>query len=144
MKKYIIFLVLCFVYFHYSYAQTDNNEQLTIEITNVKINGGKVYLAVFAKSESFQKELPEYAFVLEANKAVVTQKLTLKEGYYVISAFQDTNGNGVLDYNLLGIPKEMIAITNYHGKGFPAKNFEKQKILINNKTEKVSIGLYKL
>ena len=45
-------------------------------------------------------------------------------GTYAISAFYDENGNGKLDYNILGIPKESAGISNNYS-GFP--KWEKSK-----------------
>ena len=39
-------------------------------------------------------------------------------GTYAISAFFDENGNGKLDYNIFGIPKESAGISNNYS-GFP-------------------------
>jgi uncharacterized protein (DUF2141 family) len=107
------------------------------------VNGGKVYLAIFSTSESFKKEEPEIAFELQSDKTVIIKEVSLPRGEYVVSAFQDANNNLKLDYGLFGIPKEIVGISNYFGKGLPSKNFDKQKILIDNTVEKIVIGLYK-
>ena len=144
IEKVIVSLLLFCIFSGFCFSQTENNVEITIEITNVEINGGKVFLAIFSTAESFQKEKPAFSFELDANKISITKKITLKTGEYVISGFQDTNNNKELDYNMLGIPKEKIFITNYHGKGYPSKNFNKQKIVIDQKSEKISISLFKL
>jgi uncharacterized protein (DUF2141 family) len=143
MKKAVIFFVLVFAFCGLCFSQTGNTVTVTIEITNVVVDGGTVYLAIFATSDSFKKEVPEIAFELKADKTSLIQEVTLARGEYVVSALQDANGNKVLDYGLFGIPKELVGISNYSGKGFPSKNFDKQKILLDEKTGKVVIGLYK-
>jgi len=45
--------------------------------------------------------------------------VTLPSGEYVVSMFQDKNGNGKLDTYLFNIPKEPIGLTNYFKKGIP-------------------------
>ena len=133
-----------FLFFAASYCFSQIQEdRVTVEITNVVINNGKVYLAIFANAEQFRKEEPFIAVELASNSTVLIHELSLPRGEYVVSAFQDTNDNKALDYGLFGIPKEMVAISNYHGKGLPTKEFNKQKIMINGSTGKVSIGLYK-
>jgi len=143
MKRTIIFLVLVLAFCGLCFSQAGNTVTVTVEITNVVVNGGNVLLALFATNDSFKKEVPEIAFELQADKTSVTQEITLARGEYVVSAIQDANGNKALDYGLFGIPKELVGISNYSGKGFPSKNFDKQKILIDEKTGKVVIGLYK-
>jgi uncharacterized protein (DUF2141 family) len=142
MKKTIIFIILFMLLSSYCFSQAAN-VNITVEITNVVVNDGKVYLAIFANAESFRKEEPMLAFVLESNSTVVSQEVSLPAGDYVISGFQDANNNQKLDYRLLGIPRELVAISNYDGKGIPTKNFDRQKIPVNSATGKVTIGLYK-
>ncbi|MDR0301641.1 MAG: DUF2141 domain-containing protein [Treponema sp.] len=141
MKRTIIFLFLSFVFCGLCFSQETVN--VTVEVTNVAVNGGKVYLAIFSNNASFQKEDPEIAFELQSDKAAISREVSLLPGEYVVSAFQDANNNVKLDYGLFGIPKELVGISNYSGKGFPSKSFDKQKILIDSKVEKIIIGLYK-
>lgn len=45
----------------------------------------------------------------------------LAPGQYAVMAFHDVNGNGILDMNFLGIPREPLGFSNrYWGKGAPA------------------------
>lgn len=143
MKKIICFLVTGFVLTSFCFAQNSSDVTVTVEITNVAVNNGKVLLAIFATADSFKKEEPEFAFELESDKTAVSTEVTLPAGEYLISALQDSNNNQKPDYNLIGIPKDMVAISNYSGKGFPSRNFDKQKIKIDSTTEKVTVGLYK-
>jgi len=143
LKKFVCFLFLICVFSVYCFAQTANNGRVIIEITNVVINGGKIYLTICSNANNFRNEISDFEFVLEANNVNISQELSLPNGEYVISAYQDANNNGKLDYGLFSIPKELVGISNYFGKGYPSKSFDKQKILINNSTGKITIGLYK-
>jgi uncharacterized protein (DUF2141 family) len=143
MKKVIALSFLVCLFSGYCFSQTVNNETITVEITDVVINGGKVYLTVFSNAEDHKREKPHLSYVLEDTNSTVSQQVSLSSGEYVISAYQDANGNGKLDSGLFGIPKELVAISNYFGKGYPTNSFDKQKILINNLTDKITIGLYK-
>jgi uncharacterized protein (DUF2141 family) len=57
--------------------------------------------------------------------------------------YQDINGNGNCDNNIIGIPKEPVGITNWNGKGHPS-NFNKFKVIISNTISIININLYKL
>ena len=143
MKKVIVLSFLfCFLSW-YCFSQTVNNVTVAIEITNVVINGGKVYLAVFKNADEYKKEKPFIYYELEDDNTIISHRLSLPVGEYVLTVCQDANGNGKIDYGLFGIPKELVGISNYFGKGYPSKSFDKQKILINNMTGKIVIGLYK-
>jgi len=143
MKKIIVLLFLFCVFSGYCFSQTVNNVTVMVEITNVVINGGKVYLTIFSTAESFRTETPDFLFTLGDNNTVLSQEVSLPAGEYVITACQDANGNGKMDYGLFGVPKELVGVSNYFGKGYPSKSFDKQKVLINNMTGKIVIGLYK-
>jgi len=143
MKKVIVLSFLFYFLSWYCFSQTVNNVTVTIEITNVVTNGGKIYLTIFSTIEKYKNGTPDFSFTLEDNNSIVSKELSLPVGEYVISAFQDANNNKSLDYGLFGTPKELVGISNYFGKGYPSKSFDKQKILINNMTGKIVIGLYK-
>ena len=142
MKKLISFLLMSHVFSNFCFAQTVNNN-ITIEVSNVVINGGTIFLAVFSSAETFRKEEPDYFFELNPNSTIISQRLSLPSGEYVVTAIQDANNNRQLDFNIFGIPKELFGITNFNGRGFPSKNFDRQKILINNTTRNVIIKLYR-
>jgi uncharacterized protein (DUF2141 family) len=121
------------------------NQMVTVvvEVTNVIVNNGNVYLAIFFTADELRREEPSIAFQLDSTRTVLTQEVQLPAGEYVISAFQDNNRNKVLDFGLFGIPRELVGISNYFGRGFPSRDFNRQKIPINSTTPKVTIGLYK-
>ena len=139
-KKIILTLSIVLLCTVFSFAQ---NVQVVVEVTNVVINDGKVHCAVFFNADEFKREEPTIAFELDSTSAVLTYVVTLPPGEYVVSAFQDRNGNMECDFRGL-FPTELVAISNYSGRGFPSRNFNRQKVLINSATGRVSIGLYML
>ena len=143
MKRIISLLFFSGFIASLCFSQTVSNIRVTVEITDVVINGGSVYIAVFSNTESFRNETPFISFELKADNKTLSQELSIANGEYVIAAFQDTNNNQKLDYGLFGIPRELVGVSNYFGRGFPSQNFDRQKIPINNLTGKITIGLYK-
>jgi len=143
MKKVVIFLVLTFALSGLCFSQTDNTVNVTVEVNNIVANGGKVYLVVFFTPESFHKEKPDLAVEIPSDKPSAIKEGPLPRGECVLFVFQDANNNLKLDTGLFGIPKEKFGISNYFGKGIPTRHFDKQKIMIDEKTGKIVIGLYK-
>jgi len=141
MKKFICYLVLSWIFSCYCLAQTVNNN-VAIEINNVVINGGTVYVAIFSTAESFRKEEPDYLFELDAVNTTIVQRLALPNGEYVITAIQDANNNKKLDFGFLGIPRELFGLSNFNGRGFPSRNFDRQKIFVDRATNRIIIDLY--
>ena len=141
MKKGIIFLFFVFFFCVYGNTQTVT---FTIEVTNVVVNGGNIIMAIFSNAEEFRREDPPYVYVVQGNRTVVSQEVTLPYGEYLISVFQDANGNNDMDFGLFGIPKELLGLSNWNGRGFPSRNFDRHKVPVNGSTGKITIGLYKL
>ena len=143
MKKYFCFLIYSLIFINYSFAQTMNNN-LIIEVNNVVVSGGPVGVAIFSSAESFKREQPDYFFMFEPVSTTLLKIFPLPAGEYVMSAYQDANNNGRVDFGLFGIPKELVGITNFFGRGFPSRNFDRQKILVERTTARVIINLYRL
>jgi len=143
MKKAVIFLVLAFTFYGICFSQEGKPIVVTVVINNVVINGGNIYLTIFSNSESFVKEDPEIIYRFFANHTTLTKEIMVPQGEYVLTVIQDANNNKVLDYGPFEIPKELVGMSNYFGHGLPSKNFDHQKILIDEKTGTIVIGLYK-
>ena len=133
MKK-IIFIVFILIN---GYLYADNN--IRIEIHNVTINGGKVYVGIYFNEMAYRNQSQNMIVEIEPINSIISINLNLPDGEYVLDAYQDTNNNGILDFGIFNIPKEPIGITNYNG-GIPG-NFNRHKVLINNRTEFVRINL---
>ena len=87
---------------------------LTIEVSGITPDRGKVYVAVYDRAETFPisgKQL--VGQVLAAGDRHLTLHFTgLPPGQYAAVAFQDLNSNGKLDKSFLGIPKEPYGFSN--------------------------------
>lgn len=92
---------------------------VTIELKNVNKGAGKIMISISDSEAGYKASKPLKWMALEATAETLTVTETLAEGDYVVSAYQDINGNGKLDTNILGIPKEPVGISNYPGKGIP-------------------------
>lgn len=126
MKKILILLI--FLLYSTSIFATQLN--VTIEINEVLPNQGKIVIAIFNSKKGYKKKIPYKALTIDSTSTTLLVEEVLPNGEYVISMFQDKNGNGKLDTYFFGIPKEPIGITNYFKKGIPG-GFKKLKVQIN-------------
>jgi uncharacterized protein (DUF2141 family) len=87
---------------------------LTIEVSGVTPGRGQVYVAVYDQSETFPAPgRQRVGRILAADGGSLTVRFEdLPPGQYAAVAFQDANGNGKLDKNFLGIPKEPYGFSN--------------------------------
>ncbi len=85
---------------------------LVIHVDNVKSASGQVMVALYDNAGGFLKQ-PARAEKAQADKAGTTVVFRdVAPGDYGFAVFHDTNDNGRMDKNLLGIPTEPIAFSN--------------------------------
>ncbi|MDC6383799.1 DUF2141 domain-containing protein [Flagellimonas taeanensis] len=93
---------------------------ISVHVNNVGSDIGHVNVAVYDSDEAFLS----FDRVLRtgtkaASKGLVTLDIEdLPAGEYALAVFHDENGNGKLDTNWLGIPKEKVAFSNAKMKTF--------------------------
>jgi len=140
----LLFLTLCFSLILIAPAYVEaQTSRVTVEVTNVIINNGNVIIAIFANAEEFRSEIPSSYAVIPSTAVVLRHELNLPYGEYAIIIFQDTNNNYRLDFNFLGIPKELLGLSNYNGRGIPVRDFNRLRIGFNAPASRVTIGLHR-
>lgn len=87
-----------------------------VKIGPVTSDAGEVLIALYDKEAAFLKEAFQATKAPAASRAG-GQSLTLvlknvPPGRYALSAVHDKNGNGQLDRNLMGLPKEALGFSN--------------------------------
>jgi uncharacterized protein (DUF2141 family) len=87
---------------------------LTIEISGITPDRGNVYIAVYDQADAFPLNGRQRAgqIVAPNDRHLTVHFKDLPPGQYAAVAFQDFNGNGTLDKNFLGIPKEPYGFSN--------------------------------
>jgi len=88
---------------------------ITVKLTGFDSDKGVAMLALFDDADAFPTKAERARKTLRvpiANKQVVTAFQAVPHGTYAISVFHDENGNGQLDSNFLGIPKEPLGSSN--------------------------------
>ena len=95
-------------------ATTAMAGELTIEVSGISPDRGKIYVAVYDRQDTFPTAGQQRTGqILEATGQRLTVHFRdLPPGQYAAVAYQDLNGNGKLDKNFLGIPKEPYGFSN--------------------------------
>jgi uncharacterized protein (DUF2141 family) len=136
----LLFLCVSFLAVGSLFADEVNT---TIEINGVTVNGGLVYVAVYTNENDYKNETAFTQFILQPNNTVLTYSLDLPEGEYVVSAYQDKNGDQKLNSGLFGIPSEPVGMTNYSLRGAPG-GFKKLKVSVNKNSAKLIVKIGKV
>jgi len=114
---------------------------LTVEVRGVKQMQGAVVVAVYDNAETWLKR-PRKAMRVEATAATVTATFKgLAEGDYALSTFHDVNGNGKLDTNFIGIPREPYGFSNDATGAMGPPSFDKAKLALPTQGARIAVTL---
>ena len=95
-------------------AQSPSTAQLVVHVTGLGSSKAPVRIAVY-NSEKTWLQLPSarYITILDIESGQVDWTIEdVAAGEYAVAAFQDRNGDGELDRNFLGMPKEPYGFSN--------------------------------
>jgi uncharacterized protein (DUF2141 family) len=102
---------------HVSFAQ---GYTLNVNITGIQ-GKGTVYVQLFEEGEKFRADdegCREESIFLDNGPGQISFS-DVEEGNYAIMIYHDENDNGILDTNLMGMPKEGVGTSN-NVKGIPS------------------------
>lgn len=88
---------------------------LTIELAGLREASGTVYIAVYDSESTWMEEdavLRKTVVIADAlDGDLVRTEVELPMGEYAVFAFHDKDGNAALDTNVVGLPREPIAVS---------------------------------
>jgi uncharacterized protein (DUF2141 family) len=100
-------------------------------------------VAVYSNENDYKNETAFAKFILQPDNTALTYFLDLPEGEYVVSVFQDKNGDEKLNSGLFGMPSEPVGKTNYNLRGAPG-GFNKLKAPVNGNSTKLVVNMGKV
>lgn len=116
--------------------------EISVTVEKVKSDKGDVYVNLYSSDDGFPSEWSK-AFRQEKMKAEKGDlKFSFKDlpfGFYAISVGHDENGNGDLDSNFIGFPKEPVGASNQTSFGKP--NFNRSKFELNQSNMKEELKI---
>lgn len=135
-----VLALLCF-FEHSTVSAAEPKIKITIVLEN---DDGSVYCALHDQAKAFPTEAKKAVAALKVKprgKKAVCVFSEVKPGTYAVSAYHDSNGNGELDTNWIGIPKEGTAASNdAKGRMGPPK-FDDAKFELTAKGFEQSIAM---
>jgi uncharacterized protein (DUF2141 family) len=117
-----VICVICLLMISFASSASEDpesvrNTALRVEVTGLQSAQGNIYIAVYDSKDTWLGEetvLEKQVVIVEARSedGLVSTELDLPPGEYALSIYHDTNDNGDLDTNFIGIPKEPVALSN--------------------------------
>jgi uncharacterized protein (DUF2141 family) len=117
MNKWLSILAGFFLISNYSFSQYS----LTVEITAIRNNTGKIMVQVFDENE---KVIHQQICDIQDKKVTVSVN-GLKQGKYAVRFYHDENLNQVMETNIVGKPTEGYGFSNNVTGKFSMPPFEK-------------------
>lgn len=128
-----ILVFLLWVHFPSLAAPTNDTATLTVRVTGARNTKGKIWVTVFRDAQGFpddpSKAVRQQSVDIDPNtmSAQVTFK-DLPQGTFAVSVLHDENGNGKMDKNFVGMPKEGYGASNNPKKKKRAPTFDEASL----------------
>ena len=128
--KELLSMQLCFLIFA-SFILPEKTGTLSLQVEGLRNLRGQVLVTVYDQEKGFPTD-PSAAVtscrVVLANQADLRiETELLPHGTYAVALLHDENANGIMDTNLVGIPKEGYATSNNIRKLLSAPSFEEAR-----------------
>ena len=133
MKRKIftsLFIILSFI----TYSQ---NSEIVINISGLRSDKGKYLLYLYNNKKGFPNDVDKSIKTAKGSILNGISTIVLKDisdGEYAISVIHDENGNGKMDTNFLGMPKEGVGVSNNAKGHFGSPSYEDSKFQLNKKS----------
>lgn len=123
----------------------EEGSTVSIELSGLATVQGNVYIAVYDSEDTWLGKdtvLQRKVVIADAlDDDLVLAELQLPAGEYAVSIYYDINGNGDLDTNWIGIPKEPVALSNNARNRFGPPKYKDAVFTLGAETvvQKISI-----
>lgn len=127
-------------------AQTKDTTTLTVRVTGARNAKGKIGVTLFRDAQGFpddaSKAIRQQS--AEIDPKTMSAQVTFKDipqGTFAVSVLHDENGNGKMDKNFVGMPKEGYGASNNPKKKRRAPTFDEAKFSLNSSEQSIEITL---
>jgi uncharacterized protein (DUF2141 family) len=108
-------------------------QRLVVRVENIKDDKGQIGVALYNTESDFMKKQFAGKFAPAKKEGVEVVFENLPPGEYAVSIMHDSNANGKIDTNFMGIPKEGYGFSNNVMGSFGPPSFEKAKFKLADK-----------
>lgn len=122
----------------------ESTATVKLTVANIQSQVGKLYISVYDSKDTFLGDSKVYEKVVgleNLKDGRVEVELSLPYGALAISVHHDSNANGEMDRNFIGIPKEPVGLSNGHVPRFGPPKFSKAVIEIAQPEQQELIAL---
>lgn len=139
--KLLSMLISCFLLSSFNSFLPSDKDTLILKVTNIKKAVGDIYVAVFDNKEDYMENRFVEAVAAVEIKGELEINIEMPKGKYAISIFHDTNEDGELSTNFLGIPKEPYGFSNNPKAKFGPPSYEQSLFEFKESGQVIEIEL---
>jgi uncharacterized protein (DUF2141 family) len=137
--KHLVIVIFLAIGAYPAFSQTSPSLEVTVK--NIKGKKGSILIGIFKEQDFLKKAV--YGKIVKPEGTEVTVIFNdLPAGDYAVSVIHDENGNGTLDTNALGIPKEGFAFGNNAMGNFGPPEFSQAKIALNGPPQIINLKYF--
>jgi len=123
----VLYFFYSIIFLSGSICQYSDNPSIHINVTHINSQKGNILVAVYNSEKGFPgKKEGAIRFasgqIKNENSSIIISDIA--PGIYAIALFHDSNGDGKLNFNILGIPKEGYGFSNNARNLFSAPSFK--------------------
>ncbi len=138
-------LLIIFIAYQFLFAPVPEFSTIELEVKNLKLKeSSEVIYSLYTTTNAFldEKDVYSYGKVKANNTTTLILKIEAPThmGKIAIAVFQDLNGNGKLDKNIVGMPKEPYGFSLNFRPTFRGPHFEEAAFLPKD-SSKITIDL---
>jgi uncharacterized protein (DUF2141 family) len=95
-------------------ARASAGNTITVHVSTFRSEKGSLHCRLYSRADGFPGKPPYQAeqTVAVTGKTMACVFPGVAAGTYAVAVFHDENGNGKLDTNFLGIPREGVGVSN--------------------------------
>lgn len=115
-------------------------QKIDVTIKNIhNSSSGKLIVGFFTSQQEFDKQQPNFSMAFckkDVKNGELKITIPLEVGTFGLSVLDDEDGDALMDYNFLGIPKEGFGFSNFDLKRFKKPKFSDFLFTLKDKESK--------
>ncbi len=117
--------------------------KVIVNVKGIEKVSGQLRIAIYNEENEFPSndDILDHRIVDVSTSDVQVVFEVQKQGVYAIAMMHDVNGNGKMDFNFIGFPKEPYGFSRNPGVWTRAPRFDECKFELKNSEESIEILL---
>lgn len=107
------------------------DQETAVHISGIRSSKGNILINIFRSTEEYEQQQPFKTLTFDKTNlqnGELNLRVKVAKGVYGFTMIDDENGNGKLDKNMIGMPKEGFGFSNFYMEKLKKPAFDQFKI----------------